>query len=174
MLAEYSAIVSSEDGILIVHDAADAPTGNPAYAIRESRRHVAAASADAIIIQCADQQSRPSLRIQLWPDQPPAPSADFERGPSLHLYLASGRVSACDLDPTLSNITVPTGAGQYRINIVYRDRDKAAAAIATIRAEQAAAPLSAPNLGDFDRTAGIETYLIQIWPADSERSPHVH
>ena len=123
-----------------------------------------------IAIKAGQDTAAIAVTIQLW-DTPPdhAPGNDWEgprpltiESPQGALILENISSGPIPLEPRgVERVALPGGAGVYHVQAWHRGREQAATAVTGLwEADEVDEDVAAA----FARLAGIEQYLLQIWP----------
>ncbi|GAA0510453.1 hypothetical protein Ade02nite_46240 [Paractinoplanes deccanensis] len=112
-----------------------------------------------------------AVTIELWDTTPDtAPRAGWEGRRDLTVEFPAGRLAVeniaagpIPLSPGyIEHVSLPAGAGPYHVTAWHRGRDRAAAKVQELwDADEAGDDIES----EYARLAGLEEYLLRLWPA---------
>ncbi|MDW5324413.1 hypothetical protein [Plantactinospora sp. KLBMP9567] len=165
-------VIPTADGVFLVRDvSADTAVAQQGAAdaaripgSRAGRGYGAAGG--VLLVRCADQLSRPRLRIEILgaapADQPP-----WRWEPHTTLDLPSGRilVDAADnaVPAVMRDIDAGAGPGSYGVRLGHTGRAEMREAARRVREETLYASVEG-TMTAWGSLAGLERYLVRLWP----------
>ena len=156
-------------GCLLIEDPSVLNREEPDFhqALRDAYEAIIGASPLRVAIKAGQEAVAIAVGIQVWdaaPGEAPAGvwegqrvlRVGFPRGALIVESIAAGPIP---LQPTGSErLTLPAGPGAYFVKAWHRGRERAAAAVHELGRDQA-------GPARYAELAGVEEYLLQIWPA---------
>ncbi|TDC85534.1 hypothetical protein E1193_02555 [Micromonospora sp. KC606] len=172
MPAVVECVIRTADGLFLVRDvSADTAAAQQGAAdaaripgSRAGRGHGAAGS--VLLVRCADQLSRPYLRIEIL-DAEPADTPPWLWEPHATLDLPTGRilVDAADNDVPAAVLDIDAGAGpgSYAVSLGHSGRAEMREAARRVREETLYASVD-DTMAAWRSLEGLERYLVRFWP----------
>jgi hypothetical protein len=172
MPATVECVIPTADGVFLVRDvSADTAVAQQGAAdaaripgSRAGRGYGAAGG--VLLVRCADQLSRPYLRIEIL-DTTPADASPWHWEPYTTLDLPTGRilVDAADNDVPSAMLDIDAGAGpgRYTVSLGHTGRAEIREAARRVREQTLYASVD-DTMAAWESLEGLERYLVRFWP----------
>ncbi|GIF16972.1 hypothetical protein [Actinoplanes teichomyceticus] len=160
-------------GRLIVADPAvsGSEEGDLGRCVADSEQAIIGGSRWRVAVKAGQDTVAIAINLELWDTAPDTEvDGDWQRCRELTVQFPDGRLGVenisagpIPLSPgDVEGVTLPGGAGAYHVTAWHRGRDRAAAAVQQLGdADEAEKDIES----EYARLAGLEEYLLRIWPA---------
>lgn len=146
---------------------ADASVG-ASDAISAAQRDVAAGAPYEIWVKRKQDLLLIAVDVQIWNTVPSGPPSTWTGPLAFPLPCPSGELRLSDGSETaLTGMSLPSGAGTYRVEVFHAGREEAVQTFMSLIDTVDQLPVN-QHLAYLDsHAAGIERYLLRVFPADS-------
>ncbi|MEV6525793.1 hypothetical protein AB0M43_27980 [Longispora sp. NPDC051575] len=159
-----SALLAPTYQVFTIRDPEYDDDTDPAAASTAALTTMIGSSGEEVIIRCAQDTARIRVTAEVHTTQPAAPTGPWTGLPHQELRFASGLLVAVETTgPAYLELELPAGPGHYTLAAHHRGRPEAVEAVAEYF-RQFLDHDPDRQVTDIATLAGIEQYLIQIWP----------
>jgi len=139
-------------------------TDHSASVIASARTDVVASTDTELIIHCAQDLIKVSVRLELWPRRPDptGPDEEWTTSSAFKLMSPSGQLVMGTPTGEAVDLTLDEGPGLYGVDVLYRGRDQIVALRSSLFTTHEDI-LSNQAQQERDLHAGAEQYRIRVW-----------